>query len=193
MEKINIHSRWDVVILLLTLLVAVILFIQKLNFLSSMWIFAPHWMDIAELLRANSFVYIAILLWVWILLSGQHNNWFLRLYVLFVGAIFTTLTRLIEATEEVTRQGVDFAITRHFFLAVFGRDGFAELFIETLFRYGIFGLLISGLIYKWYSFRKNGAYGGISYVALIFFSSVCCFHLLCHKRIWLPNRSVKSA
>jgi len=103
LEKINIHSRWDVVILLLTLLVAVILFIQKLNFLSSMWIFAPHWMDIAELLRANSFVYIAILLWVWILLSGQHNNWFLRLYVLFVGAIFTTLTRLIEATEEVTR------------------------------------------------------------------------------------------
>ena len=134
LKKIDIHSRWDSSILLLTFVLALLLIFQKLSFVSSMWLFDPHWSDIAEVLRANILVYVAILLWVWILLRGQHNSWFLRAYVIFAGFVFVTLTRMIEATEEVTRQGVDFAITRHFFLAVFGRGGFAEFFIEAFFR-----------------------------------------------------------
>lgn len=169
LRKIDIYSRWDASILLLTFIVAILLIIQKLSFISSMWLFDPRWADIAEVLRANIFVYVAIFIWVWILLRGQHNSWLLRAYVIFAGFIFVTLTRMIEATEEVTRQGVDFAITRHFFLAVFGRGGFAEIFIETFFRYGIFSLLMAGLFFKWYSHRRNEQKGDFSYTAMALF------------------------
>jgi arylsulfatase A-like enzyme len=163
-------SYWDLAVFLIAVLISLILFSKKILFLGVLFNAQPPFIEISQLVLVNFATYFGIVLWAYILLNPK-SNWFLRIYVLFVGLLFTTLTRMVEGGVESTRQGVDFELVNHLLLALLGHAGLAEIIFKLSMQLGLFVFLGFGLWFRFYLNKKNDIQFPYKLV-LIFISSL---------------------
>lgn len=159
-------SVWDIVIFVLAILISAIQLGQKAIFLNSIHAGDVHLLQVLAVALVNIACYLAILTWAYLLLK-KNKSVLLRIYVLVIGLLFTTLNRAVEGLEESTHQGVDFELVNHMLLALLGRDGNTENGLLFVFRYGLFFVLALGLLLK--HLQNKGHTQGVSRPASVFF------------------------
>ncbi len=169
LSKVPIHSVWDKILCAFTLLICVILFWQKSIFLFS-FVETVSNKQFLLLLVVNLATYLGVFVWVYLVLSYSASV-LMRIYILLVGVIFTLLTRMVESGEEMTRQGVDFDLANHFFLALLGHQGLAETLVTVGFQWGLFFVLFLGLLGQ-YIFSGGRRFSKLMFLLFLIFSAL---------------------
>lgn len=167
-------SPWDVVIFLAALCVSGFIFLEKIVFLVKVYGNNLSPFNFFQLLTINLAAYVVIGSWVFILLA-RNRSWLLRIYVLFAGFYFCSVTRMIQVGESSTRQGVDFALVNHLVLTTLGYQEWKVLLFEWFIKLHVFVILVLAVLIRFF-FNKTNKTKSLRYSGILFLIAfVVCF------------------